>query len=82
MTTSDWITILGIMATLVVSTVGGAFMLVSRVDNTLKDIAVRLTRVEISVAQIHVKVDVLWHHHISMYSSPDQTKMKIDKSDS
>ena len=76
MSNSDWITIWGIAITFFVTMIGSVWMLAFRIggltqritsiEKTLED----LPRIKYSLGQLIVKVDVLWHHHLSKANSP------------
>jgi len=76
LSTSDWVTIWGIVAALFVSILGSAAFLIFRtgrivqsidsMEETLKDVP----KIKYSFGQMTVKVDTLWRNHLSKSNSP------------
>jgi hypothetical protein len=76
MSTSDWITVWGIAAGLFLTSIGSVLVLAFKIGGvnekmaSMAKILEDVPRIKIEIAEMQVKLDVLWRFHLSESKSP------------
>lgn len=76
MATSDWITIIGLVVGLFITTMGSTLLLVFKMGiihnkiDTMQETLKEIPMIKLTIAQMLVKLEVLWQAHLSISNSP------------